>query len=173
VVGIAPTSTSTGRRATVSRPRAYAGFTLVELMVVVALLAVLTVVGVPSFRSFIVEQRARATVADLRIVLMTARSEAVKRNRDVDVLPAVGGWQNGWRIESPVVGDPDLLVHVQSGSDDIAITDPGVDVGFKASGRAENQAQFQVTVGSGDTQVVRCVILNTDGRTESVVGACS
>ncbi len=62
------------------------GFSLVELMIGVVLVVVLLGIGVPSFRSFILEQRLRATSSDLRVALMTARSEAVKRNREVELL---------------------------------------------------------------------------------------
>ena len=156
--------TSVFRRGIAPKAQEIRGFTLVELMIVVVILAVLMTVAAPSFRSFILEQRARATLADLRIALMTARSEAVKRNRDVAVIPATGGWKNGWRIASPESGDHDLLNHAQSGSSDVAITlTTGSTVGFEANGRAEEAVKFTVNVGSGAYTATKCLRLNAAG----------
>jgi Tfp pilus assembly protein FimT len=104
---------------------------------------------------------------------MTARSEAVKRNRNIELVAATGGWQNGWRIENPLAGEPDILNHVQPGANDIVISDPGVTIGFQASGRSEGEAKFQITVGGGKAIAKRCVTLKMDGRAESVDGDCS
>ena len=61
------------------------GFTLVELMIVLVMVAALLGIGVPLFETFILDQRMRATSSDLRVALSTARSEAVKRNRLVEL----------------------------------------------------------------------------------------
>ena len=148
---------------TTSASRGERGFTLIELMIVIVLLAVLTILAGPSFRSFIVEQRARATLVDLRIALMTARSEALKRNRSVLVTPAAGGWNEGWRIANPDTALPDLLEHTQSGRSDVAITLTGGSVGFAPSGRAAAPVLFTVVVGSGATSLTRCLKLDASG----------
>lgn len=56
------------------------GFTLVELMVALAVLAILLAIGVPSFRQLIETNRAASQVNELIGALHTARSEAVRRN---------------------------------------------------------------------------------------------
>ncbi len=142
--------------------RRSAGFTLIELMIVLVILALLAAMAAPAFRGFIVEQRMRSTLADLRVALMTARSEAVKRNRDIALNPAAGGWNTGWVIPDPAGGD-DIFVHSQPGSGDMTITLAGGAVGFEASGRAEGQAIFTVTVGTGDTVATRCLKLSVNG----------
>lgn len=62
-----------------------AGFTLVELMVTVAIAAILLGVGVPSFRTLIENNRIAAASNDVVTALQYARSEAVKRGVFVDV----------------------------------------------------------------------------------------
>lgn len=55
------------------------GFTTVELMVSIAILAVLSAVAMPSFRTLFERWRVLQTTEDLKSSLMLARSEAIKR----------------------------------------------------------------------------------------------
>lgn len=64
---------------------AAAGFTVIEMMVVVMVSAVILALAVPSFRDFIARQRVAAVNAELLTSLQLARSEAVARNREVYV----------------------------------------------------------------------------------------
>ena len=143
------------------------GFTLVELMITLVLMAILLGIGVPGFRSFILDQRLRATSTDIRLALSTTRSEAVKRNRDVELKPSAGGWSEGWTIPSPVVDDPPLLNHVQSGN--LTITNDLSEVVFTASGRVLAAADFEIDVGYSK---VGCLSLQLDGRAVYAEGAC-
>ncbi len=61
------------------------GLTVIELMVVVALLGVLVALAAPSLRGMISAQRVRGVNAELVTDLQYARSEAARRNRDVSV----------------------------------------------------------------------------------------
>lgn len=152
-------------RAASARLGASGGFTLVELMIVLVLLAILLAVGVPSFRDFILNQRLRATSNDLRIALMAARSEAVKRNRNVEVEAAPGGWNTGWFIADPNALDVHFLDHSQPGSSEISISENGAgNVGFTAAGRAMAAKQFGITVGTGSRSASGCLRLRVDGR---------
>ena len=65
-----------------SRP---GGFTLVELMVTLTVLAILVGVALPSFRDMILNNRRTAIVNDLVSSLLLARSEAIKRGQPVSV----------------------------------------------------------------------------------------
>jgi type IV fimbrial biogenesis protein FimT len=56
------------------------GFTLIEVMVVVAMLIILLAVGVPSFRDLILVQRLKGINAQLVTDMNFARSEAISRN---------------------------------------------------------------------------------------------
>lgn len=57
------------------------GFTLTELLIVIAVAAVLLTVGVPTFRDFILMQRLKGVNAQLVTDLQFARSEAAARNQ--------------------------------------------------------------------------------------------
>ena len=57
------------------------GFSLLELMVVLTLVAVLAVLAMPSMSEWMKNQRIRGTAEALVSGLQTARSEAIRRNR--------------------------------------------------------------------------------------------
>lgn len=69
-----------------SRSRAHsAAFTLIELMIVVALIAIILVLAAPSFRDMILMQRLRGINAQVVADLAYARSEAISRGTFVQV----------------------------------------------------------------------------------------
>ena len=61
------------------------GFTLIELMVVIAVVAVILTLAAPSFYGFILKQRLKSITAQLVTDLQFARSEAAARNSPVRV----------------------------------------------------------------------------------------
>lgn len=83
------------------------GFTVLELMVTLTVVAVLVTVGVPGFQTIIASQRSSASVNDLIEGLILARSEAIKRGRYISVCKSTDGascagdgaaWSDGWII---------------------------------------------------------------------------
>lgn len=60
-----------------------AGFTLVELMVGLAVFAILAVVGIPSMNSFISSNRLTSQANEFLSALQFARAEAVRLNRNI------------------------------------------------------------------------------------------
>ncbi len=124
--GLAPADRRLARR----------GFTLVEMLVVIAVAAILAMIAVPSFQQSILMNRADTASNQFAAVLSMARSEAVKQGgTGVSVclysgtLPcapaAVGGvynWSVGWSVccapGSAAAGTP---VSVQTGA---ALTAP-------------------------------------------------
>lgn len=92
------------------------GLTMIELMIVVAIAAILATIAAPSFNDFITDTRLTSTMSQLSGDLNRARSEAIKRNARVFVCvrDAAGtscgtstDWGNGWLVcsdASPVDG---------------------------------------------------------------------
>ena len=70
--------------------RSARGFTLIELMVVVALASVILTLAVPSFIGMLAKKRLEGLAQELGTDLQYARSEAVQRNADVGVVFGTG-----------------------------------------------------------------------------------
>jgi type IV fimbrial biogenesis protein FimT len=76
------------------------GFTLIELMVTVALLAILMAVAVPSLTTFQRNAELTSFSNTMLASINAARGEAMKRGRSARMMPTSGGtdWNNGWVI---------------------------------------------------------------------------
>ena len=82
------------------------GFTLMELMITLAIAAILLSVGVPSFRALIKDSHLTVANNDLVTAFNVARSEAVKRGLRVTVCKSANqascttsnNWDQGWLV---------------------------------------------------------------------------
>lgn len=76
---------------------AEAGFTLIELMVTLAIAAILLVIAVPGFMAFQRNAELTSTTNRLISAIATVRSEAMKTGMAAMLVPADGAdWKNGW-----------------------------------------------------------------------------
>jgi len=83
-----------------------AGFTLIELMVTLAVLAIVLAIAMPNFSSLQAGTRLTAQVNDLVSMLSYARLEALKRGSRVTVCKSAdgascttgGNWEQGWVV---------------------------------------------------------------------------
>ncbi len=76
------------------------GITLIELMVTLAVIAILVAVGVPRLSGIATGNRMSSTINALAADIALARSEAINRNRDITINQAPGGWSNGWTLDA-------------------------------------------------------------------------
>lgn len=90
-----------GGRPAVSASAASGGFTLVELMAVVAIAAILGSLAVPSFRNLLLNQRLAAASSNFAAALSLARTEAIQRSQKVHVGALEGSdWSSGWVVQA-------------------------------------------------------------------------
>jgi type IV fimbrial biogenesis protein FimT len=81
------------------------GFTLVELLVAVAVLALLVGVALPSLRDVLLRSSVSAHTNELLAALRLARAEAVKRSQPVMVLANGGNFTSGWSVQVVATGE--------------------------------------------------------------------
>jgi prepilin-type N-terminal cleavage/methylation domain-containing protein len=84
---------------------ASAGFTLIELITVVLIVAVLMMVGVPVMMDFVAEQRVRTVSTDIAREIAFARATAIEQSRRVYFEKTSVLWNNGWRIYADINGN--------------------------------------------------------------------
>ena len=148
------------------------GFTLVELVVTVALLGMILGIAAPSMRSFVVGQRIRALSYDLTSDLLLARSEALKRNAAVVVARDTEQWHAGWTMAAGTL----QLSKRNAVGGNVAFDGAPASITFDANGRVSSPAaQVRITLSStsADANSQRCVELDLSGRARSLVGACT
>lgn len=145
------------------------GFTLIELMVTVAVLAILVAIALPNYQAFVLNSRMTAQANNFLASLQLARSEAVKRNAAVTMSAPDGDWANGWQIAD--AGGNVLRVHpalegASSLGGDAAIT-------FQSNGQA-GATTFNLC--NPDTSIApgRNIAVGVSGRASVIKpGTCS
>ena len=138
------------------------GFTMVELLLTVAIAAILTTVAVPAFNGIIASQRARVFASDLYATLAKARSEAVTLNGNVTLQANAGGWQSGWQI---LDANGNVLDN-HAAAVAVTLTNPPGPVIYRPSGRLAVGAApvFQIMTTSGSAVYNQCVSVDLSGR---------
>lgn len=148
--------------------RRLAGFTVTEMLIVVAIMGILAAIATPYMGDMIRRQRIKTAAFDVFSSLSFARSEAIKRNTAVTVLPTGGNWAAGWRITD----SNNNLLRQQAGWDALDAVGPA-SVVFASSGRASALASISLSSSGVDANSFRCVKLDLSGRAISKEGACS
>lgn len=149
------------------------GFTLIELAVTIAIIAVLAGLAAPLFTQFIATQRIRNASFDLMAALTLVRSEAITRNTNVALLRTQSAWNGGWTVTAD--NGVTTLLNQQPYSG-LSITDSAglSQVTYSKDGRTSSAStKFTITPATTMTGVVsRCVLIGPSGVPRSSVGGC-
>lgn len=152
-----------------------AGFTIIELMIVVAIVGVMVALAAPSLGDLVVRTRLKTAASDLHGSFILARSEAIKRNAVVQVVANnSANWALGWSVVEPAGGtvlsrqDPYPNVDFRTANAAYATVTPLANVTFSGTGRETGSAGAGVAVVINSTQYpnihARCVALDPSGR---------
>jgi type IV fimbrial biogenesis protein FimT len=98
------------------------GFTLLELLIVISLLAILWGLAMPAFSQLVQRNRSEALHNQLISALHTARAHAVENRHEVELCGSSDGsrcdnaWNKGWLMHFPESGsEPLIFTTVNSG----------------------------------------------------------
>lgn len=144
------------------------GFTLLELMITIAIVGIVAAIAYPSMQEVLAAQRVRAASSALHEALIMARAEALKRNTAVNF--ATTGLGDGWSIQ--VKTDKTELLS-QSPFAGVTFDPANPTIEFNSRGRVT--ADLAVKISAADTQRVMCVQALATGRISELEpkdGAC-
>ena len=150
------------------------GFTLTELLVVLAVAGILATMAVPSFKSLIQSQRVKNAGFELYSSLALARNEAIKRNSDVTIATTTNA--NGELSWDITAGS--AVIRNQGFIKDIAIEItglPGTDVVYHRNGRPASTGAFEIDDlrAAVPTPFVRCIRIELSGMPHIRQGTCT
>lgn len=140
------------------------GFSVVELMIAVAIVAIFAGIAAPTFRNILATMRIKTAASDIHLSLMRARSEAIKRNANITVATQAAGWTAGWSISNAIED------HGAIAGNTISIAGP-TSVTYTPNGRATTNP-IDIGLTSSETTTVRCVSVSLSGHPTVKAGAC-
>ncbi len=155
------------------------GFTLIELMVTIAVLGILLSIAIPAFQNMVLNSRITAQANQAITALNYARSEAVKRAAPVTVCSTNGGaacagstnWSTGWMVFADADGDGTvdageavLRVWPALGGSNTLTAGAHLRVTFTATGFATGFNDTFRLCDSRGKDHARAIIINAMGR---------
>jgi type IV fimbrial biogenesis protein FimT len=148
---------------TIQSRSARRGFTIIELLTTVAVLVILAALAAPPLSYLVRDQRAKTAALDIYASLTLARSEAIKRNDNVDLVPNAADWATGWSVR--VAADGTVLKR-QDALPGMAIANLSGPLSFRRDGRVAGAGAptFVVTSTESNSIAARCVLVDLSGR---------
>lgn len=146
-------------------------FTLLELMIVLAVAAILVATAVPSLSTYLINKQAASLKSRLVMDIRNARIKADTLDETITVLPINGAWDNGWQIRDSnnAILKETLLNDLKSGV--FSSTHPQIQ--FNRFGRANNAVVIDITVPKCTGNNVYKITTTTLGQVSAGYSACS
>lgn len=138
------------------------GYTLIELAVVSSIIGILSAVAVPSMITTIKSDRLTTTANHLISTFKFARSEAVKRESDIQIVVSGSEWQ--------VQLDGETIMVFSSHYENIKV-EGLANMTVRASGETTS-INLSIVDDDTDTQD-RCLSILVSGQSQMTKGACT
>ncbi len=156
------------------------GFSLIELMVVVIVLAILATAAIPFYRSFMTNQRIRTATFDMMALITFTRSEALKRNTNVTLN------SNGASLTvtagGPILKQQPMFTGIKldcvdtTGGGHTYIACPVGGIIYNSSGKLVSQFKplelYAVSASDTTSSYYRCITVDLSGRPAVKKGPC-
>lgn len=158
------------------RSRGSRGFTLIELIVTVVILAILVTLIVPSFNNASLSSKLSGFANDLVASAQLARSEAIKRNSNVtmcasedgDTCGTTAGWELGWIVIVDPGGANERLLQAHSAlPDEFRASEAfgATEIDFPPTVVGTSEAAFRIRRAEPEGNQERCVIITLSRST--------
>ncbi|ALO34140.1 hypothetical protein CMT41_04890 [Colwellia sp. MT41] len=157
------------------------GFSLVELMITIAVAAIMITIAIPSMTVFLVKMRIDNEISQLNRLVLSARNSAITMEQNVIICPLENGvcttnWQNeltafidldnnGLYTDDPLA--PDTLVKIKAATTaGDTITYAGqTSIRFAPTGTLTTAASIFIYCPQNDKSLGRAIVLSISGRT--------
>ena len=156
--------------------RAIAGFTLIEMLVTVSILAIMAVIGTASYTSIVTSTRMQGEISGMLNGLKMARSEAIKRGQTVDFCPNGGtgtacgtSWATGWNVLLNSTSTQLQVGAAVTHGDTLASTGYPQ---FTAAGYTFYSGTLTLHDANSTTSLYRCIVFNAGSWTTQQGAAC-
>lgn len=174
---------------TVARRSNVRGFTLIELMITLVVLAIVVVAALPNLRDLLQRNRLVAQSNEMVAALSYARTEAIRAGRLAGVCSssdgaACGGtWQDGWIVwvdtdRSGGLNDAAEILRVAVPGGDVEITGSAAVISFDSRGLAQAGGGSAFAMQPSDCEAgeagkARSLVVNAVGQARVGQEACT
>lgn len=134
--------------------------TLVEIMIAVAILAILSTMAAPAFQGMIASSQIRSATNDILATLAHARSEAIRRSATVTVSANGGDWSTGW---TSVTGGTTLSTG-RAMPDSVVIDNAITSISFTPNGQTTDTGTLSIASTQTEVTSIRDLQILGSGK---------